>query len=75
MFSPVQNRYGPGPGFSLQGGDVVTARTPKPGAVTKTVRRAQRQPEAKRPRLSVGRGARSVQRPFALAMKSDRCGT
>jgi fumarylacetoacetate (FAA) hydrolase family protein len=50
MFSPVQNRYGRGQGFSLQVGYIVTIFTPEPGALTNTVWQEQRQFEAKCPR-------------------------
>ena len=45
MFSPVQDRDGPGQGFTHHLGDVVTISTPELGALTNTVRLATEAPE------------------------------
>lgn len=45
MFSPVQDRDGPGQGFTHHLGDVVTIFTPELGALTNTVRLATEAPE------------------------------
>ena len=45
MFSPVQDRDGPGQGFTHHLGDVVTISAPEPGALTNTVRPATDAPE------------------------------
>jgi len=45
MFSPVQDRDGPGQGFTHHLGDVVTISAPELGALTNTVRLATEAPE------------------------------
>ena len=45
MFSPVQDRDGPGQGFTHHLGDVVTISSPELGALTNTVRLATEAPE------------------------------
>lgn len=45
MFAPVQDRDGPGQGFTHHLGDVVTIATPALGALTNTVRLATEAPE------------------------------
>ena len=45
MFSPVQDRDGPGQGFTHHLGDVVTIAAPELGALTNTVRLATEAPE------------------------------
>lgn len=45
MFSPVQDRNGPGQGFTHHLGDVVTISAPELGALTNTVRLATEAPE------------------------------
>ena len=45
MFAPVQDRDGPGQGFTHHPGDVVTIATPALGALTNTVRLATEAPE------------------------------
>ena len=45
MFSPVQDRDGPGQGFTHHLGDVVTIETPALGSLTNTVRLSTQAPE------------------------------
>jgi fumarylacetoacetate (FAA) hydrolase family protein len=45
MFSPVQDRDGPGQGFTHHLGDVVTIQTPALGSLTNTVRLSTQAPE------------------------------
>jgi fumarylacetoacetate (FAA) hydrolase family protein len=45
MFSPVQDRDGPGQGFTHHLGDIVTIATPELGALTNTVRLSTESPE------------------------------
>ena len=45
MFAPVQDRDGPGQGFTHHLGDVVTIAAPELGALTNTVRLATEAPE------------------------------
>ena len=45
MFAPVQDRDGPGQGFTHHPGDVVTIATPQLGALVNTVRLATEAPE------------------------------
>lgn len=45
MFSPVQDRDGPGQGFTHHLGDIVTIATPELGALTNTVRLSTEAPE------------------------------
>jgi len=45
MFSPVQDRNGPGQGFTHHLGDVVTIETPALGSLTNTVRLSTQAPE------------------------------
>ena len=45
MFSPVQDRDGPGQGFTHHLGDVVTISAPELGALTNTVRLSTEAPE------------------------------
>jgi fumarylacetoacetate (FAA) hydrolase family protein len=45
MFSPVQDRDGPGQGFTHHVGDLVTIATPELGALVNTVRLSTEAPE------------------------------
>ncbi len=45
MFAPVQDRDGPGQGFTHHIGDTVTIATPALGALTNTVRLSTEAPE------------------------------
>jgi fumarylacetoacetate (FAA) hydrolase family protein len=44
MFSPTQDRLGPGQGFTHVVGDIVTVATPKLGALVNRVNRSDRIP-------------------------------
>lgn len=92
MFSPVQDRDGPGPGFAHHLGDVATISRPEPGSLTNFVRPGPKHRNGSSapvrwcailrragfrdaPAHWMTGALAGIQRPLALAIKSDRCGT